>query len=158
MQSTLVTMRSLVMLFGMLALAACEPGRCLRHSDCPTGASCKQGVCRLPAKQSTSLAQPGDEENQSSESSESVAQDEDEPASVMDATAVQARADASGDLASDEQERETDDTASQSSGRVTSEDASAVADANTAPGPLDAAHTVDAATDAAATDAALSSQ
>jgi hypothetical protein len=38
----------------------CNPGQCLRQSDCPLGSTCKQGVCRTPPK-STS-----DESDQSS--------------------------------------------------------------------------------------------
>lgn len=29
-------------------LSACNPGQCLRQSDCPMGATCKKGVCKVP--------------------------------------------------------------------------------------------------------------
>jgi hypothetical protein len=67
---------------------------------------------------------------------------------MMDAEAEQSGTDASGDLGSDERENATDGTASQSSGRVTSEDAGPVADATVDSGSLDAALPMDAATDA----------
>lgn len=31
-----------------VVLLGCNPGQCLRQSDCPLGAACKKGVCKIP--------------------------------------------------------------------------------------------------------------
>lgn len=33
--------------------AACNPGQCLRQSDCPLGSTCKKGMCQLASKPSS---------------------------------------------------------------------------------------------------------
>lgn len=69
--------RTLVLIVGLFWLGACEPGRCLRHSDCPGEATCSSGVCRLPPKQSKSKAEPGKGSNQATARTESVIQSDD---------------------------------------------------------------------------------
>lgn len=32
----------------LLGSLACNPGQCLRQSDCPLGSTCKKGVCKVP--------------------------------------------------------------------------------------------------------------
>lgn len=69
--------RALVLIVGFLVVSACKPGRCLRHSDCPTAATCSSGVCRMPPKQSKSRAQPASEGAQSSARTESAVEGDD---------------------------------------------------------------------------------
>jgi outer membrane biosynthesis protein TonB len=77
----------LILILGPLVVTACEPGRCLRHSDCPALATCKRGVCRLPPKQSTSQAQPAQQQNQSVAPTESTGEDSEQNTLDADASA-----------------------------------------------------------------------
>lgn len=42
-----------------LTNVGCNPGQCLRQSDCPLGSTCKQGVCRTPPKNTSAETEPG---------------------------------------------------------------------------------------------------
>lgn len=43
--ANLVALAALSLLF-----VGCNPGQCLRQSDCPLGSTCKEGICRTPSK------------------------------------------------------------------------------------------------------------
>lgn len=53
-----------------LASNACNPGNCLRMSDCPLGATCEEGLCRVPPQPRTDAASTQESQDVNSTNSE----------------------------------------------------------------------------------------
>jgi hypothetical protein len=91
----------------LISTAACNPGQCLRQSDCPLGSACKKGMCKLPkpapapkdagSKTSTTTSNDGTANQEVSSPSAS-----NDAAALTDAASVSAQSsnlDSSSDMA-----------------------------------------------------------